>query len=104
MKKTTITPNCQSLFNSNGFRRTFSKKCYTVGVWRDWDGNRLLKTVDGKVVAELAVPRNWTDKDRADGRKWTVATVYPTAGFHLSPTVTVVFADTVKGKTITKNL
>ena len=103
MKKNTITANCQSLFKSNGFRRLFSKKEVEVGVWRDWDGNRLLKTVDGKVTKELSIPRNWTDKERGDGRKWTVASVYPTAGFHATPKVTVVFADTLTGKTLKRD-
>lgn len=99
----TITTNCQVLFKSNGFRRVLSKREIEVGVYRDWDGNRLLKTVDGKVVGEMAIPRNWTDKERGDGRKWTVRMVCPTMGFHLTPMVTVVFGDTLNGKTLERN-
>ena len=88
-----INDNYQRLYSTNGFRRTFSSKSYNVEVWRDWDGNRLVKTVDGKVVAEMAIPRNWTDKGRGDGRKWRVGAVMPCGGFHLKPMVRVVFED-----------
>ena len=101
MTKKDITANCQTLFATTGFRRMFSKKEYDVRVYRDWDNNRLVKSVNGKVVATIAVPRNWTDKERGDGRKWTVATVRPSFGFHLSPKVEVVFLDKKMGNVIT---
>ncbi len=97
-----ITTNCQTLFSTDGFRRTFSKKPITVKVYRDWDGNRLIKEVNGKVVKEMSIPRNWTDKERNESRKWTVATVQPTMGFHLTPQVEVVFHDKAMGKILTK--
>lgn len=97
LMKETITSNCQVLFSSNGFRRTFSKKWYAVKVYRDWDANRLIKTLDGKPVATLDIPRNWTDKERGDGRKWKIASVTPCTGLHLTPKVKVTFHDTMLG-------
>ena len=97
-----ITSNFQNLFTSNGFRRLFSQKSYNVTVYRDWDGNRLVKTVDGKAVKTMTIPRNWTDKIRQDGRKWQVTRVTPAMGYHLTPMVDVTFTDTLTGKTLTK--
>lgn len=99
---TTITSNFQNLFSSNGFRRLFFKKSYNVTVYRDWDGNRLVKAVDGKVTKTMSIPRNWTDKLRQDGRKWQVTSVEPAEGYHLTPLVNVTFTDVLTGKTLTK--
>ena len=88
-----ITDNCQKIYETDGFRRIFSKKPYNVKVWRDWDANRLVKTVNDKIVATMAIPRNWSDRERKDGRKWRVGCVIPCRGFHLTPKVDVVFDD-----------
>ena len=97
-----FTAQFQRLFSTDGFRRTFSKKCYTVEVWHDHEGNRLLKTLDGKVKATLDLPRNWTDRERHDGRKWIVACVRPAMGLHLTPVVEVDFFDKKMGQKMTK--
>jgi hypothetical protein len=102
MSKNEISSNFQTLFASNGFRRTFSRKPIEVKVLRDWDGNRLVKTVDGKVVKEMPIPRNWTDRERGESRKWTVAFVRPTTGLHLTPQVEVVFHDKAMGNALAR--
>lgn len=102
MSKNEITTNFQTLFSTNGFRRAFSKRPHSVSVLRDWDGNRLVKTLDGKIVKQMTIPRNWTDKERGDGRRWVVTEVRPTFGFHLTPQVEVVFHDKAMGHTLTK--
>jgi len=102
MSKNEITSNFQTLFASSGFHRAFSRKPIEVKVLRDWDGNRLVKTVDGKVVKEMSIPRNWTDKERGESRKWTVAFVRPTTGLHLTPQVEVVFHDKAMGNALAR--
>ena len=105
MKKFEANDNAQILWTSENFHRLFTKKTYMVSVWRDWDGNRLVKTVDGKPVAEMPIPRNWTDSDRQDGRKWRVGDIKPAMGLHLTPKVGVTFEDhfggAFTGKTVT---
>ena len=103
MSKNEITANFQTLFSTDGFRFLFSKKPVSVQVMRDWDGNRLVKVVNGKVCKEMPIPRNWTDKERGEGRKWTVGCVRPVLGLHLTPTVEVVFEDKAMGKTLTRS-
>ena len=98
-----ITNNFEQLFESSNCRFLFFKKLYTVSVYRDWDGNRLVKTVNGKVKRTMSIPRNWTDKLRQDGRKWQVTSVEPAEGIHLTPLVNVTFTDTLTGKTLTKS-
>ena len=96
------TANWELVYETGLFRRTFSDKWYTVKVWHDWDNSRLVKTLDGNVVATMTIPRNWRDRERGDGRKWIVATVAPTMGLHLTPQVEVEFLDKLGGKTLTK--
>lgn len=101
-KNEVITSNCQVLFATTGFRSILSRKPVSVKVYRDWDANRLIKEVNGKVKREMTIPRNWTDKQRNESRKWTVAVVRPTFGLHLTPQVEVVFHDRAMGNTLTK--
>ena len=101
-KKITVTSNFQVVFESSLFRRTFNKRNFTVTVYHDHDGNRLVKCLDGKPIATLNLPRNWTDKERNDGRKWYVGAITPSNGYHLTPKVEVTFQDRIKGKTLNK--
>lgn len=97
-----ITTNHQILFATDGFRHLLSKKPVSVSVLRDWDRNRLLKVVNGKVAKTMRIPHNWKDRERGDGRKWIVGSVMPEFGLHLSPAVKVVFYDKRNGNTIAK--
>ena len=93
-----MTENWQRLFYEEGFRRLFSRKAVVVEVWRDWDGNRLVKMVNGKVVGAMGIPRNWSDKARGDGRRWVVGDVRPADGLSWgSPRVVVEFRDRLRG-------
>lgn len=97
-----ITTNHQCLFATTGFRRVWSNKPVTVEVMRDWDRNRLLKVVNGKVAKTMRIPHNWKDRERGDGRKWIVGSVMPEYGLHLTPTVQVVFFDKRNGNALAK--
>ena len=102
-------PNWQELYRCGGFGNVVAdtvahifkrpRKSWTVAVYHDWDGHRLVKVVNGRVVAVKALPRNWKDNTRHDGRKWDVDTVVPSAGLHLSPCVDVTLTDKLYGRT-----
>lgn len=103
--KIAITPNCQKLYSNNGFRSTEDSNWYAVEVFRDWDENRLIKTFKGKAVSATSIPRNWTDTERNDGRKWRITQFTPCRGFFSrAPKIEVTFEDSVTGVTMTKRL
>lgn len=98
-KKTEIDGNWQLLFSSDDFiiGGYFRKKVPAkVEVYRDWDNNRLLKLVNGRVMSKMRIPRNWTDAERKDGRKWVVKSISPMGG-NKRPWVGVVLHDKMTG-------
>ena len=81
---------------------------YSVSVYHDRERNALVKFQNGEITDEMEFPRNWTDKERNDGRNWTLNDVhchFPEDDLNLhwfTPYVEVVFRCRRTGKIIVR--
>lgn len=69
-RKTDWNKNFNCVFHEE-YRGFFGKEWW-VSVFVDKDERRLVKCVNGAMVAELRFPCNWTDEKRGDSRRWVL--------------------------------